>query len=741
MTLHKKTLIVVGAVLAVMLVAMYALSQLIIEEGFLALEERDSRRNFERAQNGLDNVLLALHTTTIDWAHWDDSYDFIQNGNEAYITSNLNDETLHTNALDVVVFVTPAGQIAYAKGYDQERQVAVPVSSDLQPSLTRLNLGQQMDQMNPDGISGLILLPKAPLMVAIVPILRSDRTGTPQGFLLFGRYLDDQQIADIAATSRLSITIYRLDSQKLPSHVQAMQQILSSKQAVAVTPLSDQTITGYGLIRDLENQPILILEVTLPRDIYQQGRVSLAYFLVAMVVVGCVFILVMLFVLEKMVLARLARLSATVTRIQVTGDLTTPVETSGHDELTNLALGLKGMLETVVQSQTKLQETNDALERRVMERTAELDYARERIETIFNSSSDIIILASTRGHIQQVNPTFDRVFACAPDEYTNSPLVDLVCPDDAPALMDAMQQAFRGNPVSLELQFVRKNQPLLDAELHLAPVVNDQGIPTHLVCSLHDLTHRKQIEQTLQRAIDHERELNGLKSRFVSMVSHEFRNPLAVIQMAAHSLSRYHAKLDEAQREAQFKKIDDQIQHMLELLNEVLAIGRIQSGRMEYKPEVVNLHQFCQTLVSNVGAANSAENRIRYMGPDVTLNASLDPTLMQLVVTNLLTNALKYTPDGSPIEFTVSVVDNRVRLDIHDNGIGIPAHELPHLYEPFHRAENVGRIGGTGLGLYITKQAVELHDGIILCESQVGEGTTFTVEFPVTRPEETGQAA
>lgn len=129
------------------------------------------------------------------------------------------------------------------------------------------------------------------------------------------------------------------------------------------------------------------------------------------------------------------------------------------------------------------------------------------------------------------------------------------------------------------------------------------------------------------------------------------------------------------------------------------------------------------------------------MGPDVTLNASLDPTLMQLVVTNLLTNALKYTPDGSPIEFTVSVVDNLVRLHIHDNGIGIPAHELPHLYEPFHRAENVGRIGGTGLGLYITKQAVELHDGIILCESQVGEGTTFTVEFPVTRPEETGQAA
>lgn len=738
MTLHKKTLIVVGAVLAAMLVAMYAVSQLIIEEGFLALEERDSRRNLERAQNGLDNVVLALHTTTIDWAHWDDSYDFIQNGNEAYITSNLNDETLQTNALDVVVFVTPAGQIAYAKGYDKEHQVAVPVSSDLQPSLMRLNLSEQMDQMNPDGIRGLMLLPKAPLMVAIVPILRSDRTGTPQGFLVFGRYLDDQQIADIAATSRLSIAVYRLDSQNLPPHVQAMQR---SNHTEAITPLSEQTITGYGLIRDLENHPILILEVTLPRDIYQQSRISLAYFLVAVVVVGFVFILVTLFILEKMVLARLARLSATVTRIQVTGDLTTPLETSGHDELTNLALGLKGMLETVVQSQTKLQETNDALERRVIERTAELDYARERIETIFNSSSDIIILASTRGHIQQVNPTFDRVFACPPDEYTNSPLVDLVCPDDAPALRDAMQQAFRGNPVALELQFVRKNQPLLDAELHLAPVVNDQGIPTHLVCSLHDLTHRKQIEQTLQRAIDHERELNGLKSRFVSMVSHEFRNPLAVIQMAAHSLAHYHTKLDEAQREAQFKKIDDQIQHMLDLLNEVLAIGRIQSGRMEYKPEMVNLHQFCQTLVSNVGAANNAENRIQYTGPDNTLNASLDPRLMQLVVTNLLTNALKYTPDGGPVEFMVSVVDHLVRLNIRDNGIGIPAHELPHLYEPFHRAENVGRIGGTGLGLYITKQAVELHGGMILCESQVGEGTTFTVEFPVRRPEETGQAA
>lgn len=738
MTLYKKTLIVIGIVLVGMVVALYALAQLILEVGFLRLEEQDTSQNLERAANVLNTEITNLHTTTTDWAHWDDSYHFVQDSNATYISSNMNNETFRTNSLDVVVFLNTSGQIVFAKGYDRHHQQAIPVSSDLVDHLSNLNLPDLMNQEEGNGVSGMLLLPEDPLMIAIVPILQSDLSGTPRGLLVFARYLDSEQVADLADTSRLSLLIYRLDTPNLPNDVRSARTSLLKKNAT-ITPLNQQTIAGYGLITDLEGNPILVLRVAIPRDIYQQGQSSLTYFLGSMVLIGLVFGAVTLLLLEKMVLSRLASLSATVTRIRETGDLAMPIEVTGQDELASLAEGLKGMLSALVQSQTNLQRVNDTLEQRVVERTSELDHARERVETILNSSRDVIILASAKGYIQQVNPTFDQVFDCGPDEYLNTLLTDLVRPDDIPALTEAIQQGLSGNAPSLEVQFIRKGSQPLDTELHIAPILDHRGHPTHLVCNLHDLTRHKQIEQTLQRAVEHERELNNLKSRFVSMASHEFRNPLAVIQMTAHSISHHYAKFDESQREAQFKKIDEQVQHMLELLNEVLAIGRIQSGRMEYKPEAVNLHHFCQTIVADVGTANDAEDRIQYTGPNINISAFLDPMLLQLILANLLTNALKYAPSGSPIEFTVTVADNLIRLQIHDNGIGIPAHELHHLYEPFHRAGNVGTIGGTGLGLYITKQAVELHDGIISCESQEGKGTTFTVEFPIGLPQEAGQ--
>lgn len=738
MTLHLRTLLIIAAVLLTMIGAQYLLSQLILAEGFVQLEERDTNRNLARAVNALHEDISGLHAVTRDWAHWDDSYAFVQNHNSDFIDSNLATETFIANSFSVMLFMDSSQQIVYAEGVDLNTGEPTTVSPDLLTNVSSrmfpLNAREISEDMTLNGLSGIIALPEGTLLLAAAPILHSDLSGPRNGVILFGRYLDDTHIGHLATNSQLSINIYPLNAPQLPADVRQARTTLLRQESRVIESLDDDTIAGYALIDDIYGQPSLILRIDIPRDILSQGRSSLTYFLASLLVTGVIFISATLLILERTVLSRLASLSETVTRIHSTNDLTLPIQVKGNDELANLATGLKQMLDALAQSQMHLKEANEGLEKRVTDRTAELDRARERVETILNSSSDAILLLSAEGNIHQVNPTFDQMLLCRDDEYLYAPLTQLVHPDQGDAVKQAIQRAAQGHSASLEVTILRKNNTTFEGELNFTPVLDHAGVATNLVCNLHDLTRHKQAEQVLQRALTNEQELNALKTRFVSMVSHEFRNPLVAIQMMIETIRVHQARMTETQLTTQFDKIGGQITHMTRLLDDVLTIGRIQSGKLELKPVMLNLHQFCESIVTEVEIAYNAPSRIQYNCNDKTAQVLFDTSLMHLAINNLLTNAVKYSPNGHPIEFTVTLNNHHATLQITDHGIGIPAHKLKRLFEPFLRADNVGSIPGTGLGLSITQQAIELHGGTITCTSEVGQGTVFTVEIPVQHP-------
>ena len=229
------------------------------------------------------------------------------------------------------------------------------------------------------------------------------------------------------------------------------------------------------------------------------------------------------------------------------------------------------------------------------------------------------------------------------------------------------------------------------------------------------------------RALDREKELSRLKSEFVSMITHDFKTPLASIQGFAGLLQAAEHNLTEAVKNRYFDKIDAAIEHMRQLLDNVLLISGAEIGKLQCHPKPLNLETFCRDLVETMQLSQEHQNSITFTCAGDCPQADIDAMLLRQILSNLLSNAMKYSPEGGAIQFDLVCQDDMTRFRIQDNGIGIPPENLSNLFEVFHRCHNVGQIRGTGLGLAVVKKCVEAHAGQIHLESKEGVGTTVTV--------------
>lgn len=246
-----------------------------------------------------------------------------------------------------------------------------------------------------------------------------------------------------------------------------------------------------------------------------------------------------------------------------------------------------------------------------------------------------------------------------------------------------------------------------------------------------DISERKRAEMELKRALERERELNQLKNNFVSMVSHEFRTPLGIIQSSAEILADYIERLDPAEREEQLRSIIKNSRRMAGLMEDVLLLGRLDAGRMVFRPGPLDLGALCRRIVDEVHSTSSARCPIRFFTAGVPAEILADERLLRHVLINLLSNAVKYSEEGEAVVFQVTGAENALRFHVRDRGIGIPQEDQVRLFDAFQRGSNVGQRPGTGLGLVIVKQSVELHGGTIEVESEVGSGTTVLVSIPL----------
>jgi PAS domain S-box-containing protein len=371
------------------------------------------------------------------------------------------------------------------------------------------------------------------------------------------------------------------------------------------------------------------------------------------------------------------------------------------------------------------------LEKRVEDRTAQLQRVKERAEAILTQSSDAIVLAHSDGVIQQTNPAFNDLFGYYVDEAFGYPLISLVDPASIPKLNEILETLLNENrPGRLEVVAQRKDGTTFAADMALSPITEQDERRPNVVCSLRDITTRRQMEENLRNALEKEKQLGEFKSRFGSMVSHEFRTPLAIIQSSSDVLNKYFNRLSDKKRTEHLDIIRMQVKHLNGLLEDILTVSRAETVGLEFRPEPLNIDQFCRLIVDDIRLATPATHQIIFAPTNQCGSTLADEKLLRQSVGNLLTNAVKYSPAGGLVYMEMECQPTEIVIRVRDSGIGIPKEDLQHVFEAFHRADNVGAIPGTGLGLAITKLAVELHGGAIDVESQPGQGTTFTMTIP-----------
>lgn len=233
----------------------------------------------------------------------------------------------------------------------------------------------------------------------------------------------------------------------------------------------------------------------------------------------------------------------------------------------------------------------------------------------------------------------------------------------------------------------------------------------------------------LSKALNKEKELSDLKSRFVSMASHEFRTPLSTILSSASLLAKYTEKTEQPNRDRHILRIKSAVNNLTGILNEFLSIGRIEDGKIQAHPQQFNIRDISSGVCTEMQSlvVNGQEIQYTHEGEE---DVVLDPALFRNIIINLLSNAIKFSHQGGKILVKTVVGKNRIRLSVSDAGIGISREDQQHLFERFFRAANATNIQGTGLGLHIVARYMELMDGKISFESGLEQGTTFHLTFP-----------
>lgn len=362
----------------------------------------------------------------------------------------------------------------------------------------------------------------------------------------------------------------------------------------------------------------------------------------------------------------------------------------------------------------------------------------KRLAIVAERTNSIVIITDSKGFVQWVNESFIRIIGHSFDDIVGkSPEVLCGPGTDAITVEEIQNSILNGTPYRGEiLNYTVSGQPIW-LYLDITPVFNSEGRLINFIAVESDITALKHAEENTLKALNKERQLNQFKSHFINLVSHEFRTPLATIKSSMDILS---LQLDGNNQilppaiKSSFTKhhlrISSEIDLMTEIMENILLMGRLDAGRMVFMPECSYLSEIIEGLINEIHLNPSIKRRINLNVSGVQRKQNYDRTQIRHIFTNLVSNALKYSEGAAGPDVSIKYNEDSVILEIRDYGIGIPVGEIPHLFTSFYRASNTSNIQGTGLGLVIVKQLVEMHSGRIFYRKPEGLGSLFVVEFP-----------
>lgn len=313
-----------------------------------------------------------------------------------------------------------------------------------------------------------------------------------------------------------------------------------------------------------------------------------------------------------------------------------------------------------------------------------------------------------------------------PNEFLSKNIYEVMPQEVAELIMNCIKQALATKDVQIcEYQLVA-NQNIFYCEARIAMSAKNE-----VIAIVRDITERKQAEAEIRNALASEKHLGELKSRFITMTSHEFRTPLTTILSSAELLEDFGESWSQEKQNQHLHRIQTNVKHMTQLLEDVMLIGKAEMGKLASNPILLDVVQFCRDLINDILISAEHSHNVFFDSQNNSFDAYLDNRLLHSILSNLLSNAIKYSPAGGTVNFNFVCRQNEITFQIQDEGIGIPISEQAYLFDSFYRVSNVGNISGTGLGLAIVKKAVDSLHGKIAVQSEIGVGTTFIISLPL----------
>lgn len=412
-----------------------------------------------------------------------------------------------------------------------------------------------------------------------------------------------------------------------------------------------------------------------------------------------------------------------------------PVEVSLNHFEANGRLYVMGLITDITErrkAEDKIRELNEELEQRVEERTRELEESQKLYRIVARNFPD--------GTINVFDKDFNYVFVEGMELFkygvTSEKLVGTSyinrLPEEVRGIIkEKLENVFVENiNTTFEVSYRDRNYIMHVVALHDAEGNTDQVLLVE-----RDITLQKKSEEETLKALSKERQLNELKSRFVSMASHEFRTPLGAILSSTSLIEEYLNKKDATvdfvreKTEKHIGRIKSSIGNLISILNDFLSLEKLEQGKVELKTSPCYIEDFIKEFIEEIQPTLKRQQKIEYKHSGGHKEMLLDQNMLRNVMHNLVSNAIKYSPEGAAIEVETTDEEQFVTIKVTDHGMGIPEEDQAHLFERFFRAKNATNIQGTGLGLNIVKRYIELMGGTISFTTKESVGTTFTIKL------------